>query len=206
MDFPANVVRQGQVSEWLQKQFTKHAENTMQWKKHKSSPSMFSVLSLPLSSNNSHSSHWRVSKGNHVPYFTLSTHGSMCLDFKERENNKREVGISPCYPREDPDTSLDPSQRWIWSDDLSLRPFSLNYPSFISSPSFSRPSLSLSPSSLSLSQCLTRESVGVIGLRDCEGRNEQKWDLVANSCKGEDRGCGEIHSLEGDEHIVVISL
>lgn len=201
VEFPKEVVNQGQVSEWLQIQFEKHVENTMNWKRQKSSPS-FSLSSIPISSSSSSNTSllWRVNKGIRVSYFTLSTPQSMCLDYKGEEN-KREIGVSPCYPREDPDSSLDHSQRWIWSnDDSSLRPVSLS-----SSSSHSRHSFGTLPLH-KLDLCLSRESFGVV-LRECDDSKDQKWDFVEDDHFENEReieGFGEIRTIDGREHLVVV--
>jgi len=160
VEFPTHITRQGQVSEWLQSQYSQHAEYTTQWKQSKTS------RSLSVSSSSS-ASEWRVNKGVHSEYITLSSKGGMCLDYNEDNGH---AGVTPCYPRADPDSSLDPSQRWVLYADETLRPHS--NPSLclslVSRSSYSR--VPFIPSSINA--CSNK-----VALNTCNGASNQQWNF-----------------------------
>jgi len=168
--FPEHIQRQGQVSEWLQAQFNAHAENTMQWKRSKTtrrhtlslfhpsqflqhpSPSISHPLPLPLLTSSLPTS-WDIQKSA-SGFLLVSVQlpaGAMCLDYA----GERKVGLSRCYPRENADSSLDKEQRWVWQGD-TLRLW------------------------VDQSLCLAKDiNTNTVVVKRCErGNKEQKWTYL----------------------------
>jgi len=121
--FPEHISTQGQVAEWTQRKFSEHKDNTQEWKNSKENPSV-SVVVVPDGSKLPLTISWYCNRNASVLHLTFSTteeKTKLCLDYDITTNA---VGVSVCYPTQYPNTTIDPSQKWTWEEDSTIRPYS----------------------------------------------------------------------------------
>lgn len=164
----SHVRKQGQVAEWTQKYFHRHASNTMKWKRSKTLAT-YAVVVQPYNEPGKSYHAWDVNQGTRriAPWDTISLRGllpSLCLDYSMNSSSPQPprpgdpVGVSACYPSSAPDTNRDPAQQWLWETDSTVRPAAYRR------------------------LCLTTDALegangsrGKAFLQLCDGRPEQHW-------------------------------
>jgi len=123
VEFPSEQVRQqGHVSEWAQKHFQLHAQNTAEWKLSKVEP-VFRLECHPSAGHWTAAS-WDVNQGVNVSFNTVSLRQlGLCLDYGTgKPVDGRQVGVAKCYPSSKPDENRDTAQQWFWMNDATVRP------------------------------------------------------------------------------------
>jgi len=127
VDYPTHLPSQGHVSGWLQEHFQHHKDRTLAWKASKQQQgqlgggggkALWVALDAQAFANWTYL-YWNISIG--PSFSTIATaNNQLCLDYNLFTST---VGVSNCYPSNDPNTNRDPSQQWVWGDDSMVHPF-----------------------------------------------------------------------------------
>lgn len=124
-EFPHHIKFQGQMSEWAQNKFHEHKHRTLKWKANKIQATEYKVVVRSGAESGWVSTTWQMNKNANVSYVTISVYDitpALCLEYNVSDPNTT-VGVSDCYPSENPVTNRDKTQQWVWGNDATVRPY-----------------------------------------------------------------------------------
>eukprot|EP00026_Physarum_polycephalum_P004061 Phypoly_transcript_04078.p1 GENE.Phypoly_transcript_04078~~Phypoly_transcript_04078.p1 ORF type:complete len:433 (+),score=83.47 Phypoly_transcript_04078:791-2089(+) len=118
-DFPEDIVIQVIYKKKKQNKFFTHKKKFIHWKASKKDSDK-ELLVQPGELFKSTQVDWNLNNASSVSYCTLSVDdNTYCLDYNSVNYT---VGVTPCYPSNNPVTNRDPEQQWLWGTDAMIRP------------------------------------------------------------------------------------